>query len=119
MLSHKLRRLLYLFGVILVNGYFLFSGVPASEAATAIVDIRNIGDKNWEMASFSLDKKLDLHIHAQGAGTKWTDMMYAYAWILDARSRTTVWKMDLENRSKKKVQKDVIHDEDISLLSLW
>ena len=95
---------------------FVFGSAGLANMSDYIVDIRNIDHRNWEMASFSLDKKLDLNIEARGAEPQWSDFVYSYAWILDARSRDVVWEMNLDKKSRKKRDKEFVYEGSITLL---
>ncbi|UCE19541.1 MAG: hypothetical protein JSV84_04135 [Gemmatimonadota bacterium] len=92
-----------------------FGNAGLTNTSGIIVDIRNIGHRNWEMASFSLDKKLDLHIEARGTEPQRDDFVYSYAWILDARSRDVVWEMNLDKTSRKRRLKKFTYERMITL----
>ncbi|MBI3872002.1 MAG: hypothetical protein HY304_02865 [candidate division Zixibacteria bacterium] len=59
---------------------------------------------------------LDVHIEAVGAGTKSGDYLFAYAWIIDAKSRELVWSMEEEGtepvRGSKWLRR---YEDDLSL----
>lgn len=96
--------------VTLLSGNVSLAGTSGN-----VVDISDIGHRNWKMESFSLDKRLDLHVEVRGVEIQWQDVMYASAWILDARSRDVVWEMDLDNTSWKRDRNGRIYEGLISL----
>lgn len=102
-------------GLLILICFLCIGKYSHANDAGHIVDIQNIGHRNWQMESFSLDKKVDLHIHARGAETQWKELMYAYAWILDVQSRDVVWEMDLDDTSGKKRRGDMMYEGTITL----
>jgi len=101
--------------VILLTGVLLFGIVGGTEAQGTVVDIRNVGHRDWDMKGFSLDKRLDLYVEACGAEAEWRDFMYAYAWILDAQTRDVVWEMDLDNTSRRRRDRELEYEGTITL----
>jgi hypothetical protein len=93
----------------------LFCGGGATVAQKNVVDIRNIGHRDWKMESFSLDRKLDLNIKARGAGDLWHDYMYAYSWILDAQTRDVVWEMNLDNTYQRSRHRELEYEGSLTL----
>jgi hypothetical protein len=70
--------------------------------------IDNLSEETFEIAGFTLNSTKTVIIHAIGAGGEKeikrtknihvdTYNMFAYAWILDARSRRMVWRMTVNN----------------------
>ena len=102
--------------IIILVGILLLSSTGATLAQKSVVDIRNIGHRDWKMEAFSLDKKLDLNIEARGAGDHWHDYMYAYAWILNAQTRKVVWEMNLDNTyQRSRRYKDLEYEGSVTL----
>ena len=103
------------FAVIIAAGFLLLAHPDRSAAQNNVVDIHNIGHRNWKMETFSIERKLDLHVEARGAEAHWKDFMYAYAWILDARSRDVVWEMNLDNTSRRRRERELEYEGTITL----
>lgn len=114
-MSTKLYTMCLPVAVIVTAGLLLFGNPDESAAQKNVVDIHNIGHRNWKMETFSLDKKLDLYVEARGAEAHWRDFMYAYAWILDARSRDVVWEMNLDNTSRRRRERELEYEGSITL----
>lgn len=100
---------------MMTAGILLLGSPDESVAQKNVVDIHNVGHRNWKMEAFSLDMKLDLYIEARGAEAQWRDFMYAYAWILDARTRDVVWEMSLDNTSRRRRERELEYEGPISL----
>ncbi len=75
------------------------------------VELKNLGNEQVSLAGFILSETTNVHIKAIGAGYRHEflhlksyqadpNSMFAYAWILDARTRKMVWRMTLENTEK-------------------
>jgi len=71
------------------------TGVAATAAGRAgageIVRIENVSDQDVVTESFSLTRPVRVRVNCTGAGDPET--MYAYGWILDARTREVVWSL--------------------------
>jgi hypothetical protein len=87
---------------------FILAGLCLSRAQGQTLTIDNLEDERIEFAGFTLNENKSIHIHAVGAGgekeikrTKNYQVdpsnMFAYAWILDARTRKLVWRMTVNN----------------------
>ncbi len=98
-------RLKYLAGIILL----LWSGGLFSQ--NAVLQMDHLGSGQLKVAGFVLHRNTTLQIKAVGAGFEQEfrhfpsyqadpNNMFAYAWILDARSRKMVWRMTLKNTKK-------------------
>lgn len=71
-----------------------FAG-QASLAGTQ-VSIKDLEPNALEMVSFSVDRQADVEIQAVGAGLRSGEYLFAYPWIIDARTRQLVWSMEEE-----------------------
>ncbi|MFQ6091978.1 MAG: hypothetical protein ACE5OR_04745 [bacterium] len=109
------KPLLTTFVAVCLIGILLFGTLGAAEAQGNVVDIRNLGHRDWKMEGFSLDKKLELYVQARGAGDRRSDYIYAYAWILDARTRDVVWEMNLDNTSQRRRRRDLEYEGSLTL----
>ncbi len=80
-------------------------------AQSQTVELKNLGNKQIALAGFILSEDGTIHIKAVGAGYKHEFLhfktfqadpnnMFAYAWILNAKSRKMVWRMTLDNTKK-------------------
>ncbi|MEW5875274.1 MAG: hypothetical protein AB1752_08855, partial [Candidatus Zixiibacteriota bacterium] len=68
---------------------------PTSEPqAETKITITGLGPGEVQSASFAISEDADIHVRAIGAERKASEAMFAYAWILDAKSRSLVWSMD-------------------------
>ncbi|HID39402.1 MAG TPA: hypothetical protein EYP36_07790 [Calditrichaeota bacterium] len=63
----------------------------------AIISLTDTDDDHTAKKGFSLIKPLEVKIYGLGEGYK--GKMFDYGWIIDARSRETIWKME-ENESE-------------------
>ena len=115
MLSKGAKTVMSIFVVGCLTAILLFVQTGEAEAQRTVVDIHNVGHRNWEMESFSIDKRLELFVEARGAEAQWHDFMYAYAWILDARTRDVVWEMDLDNTSRQRRNRELEYEGTITL----
>jgi len=113
--NETVRAQLGAFSVTLLLGTFLGESVSVANSSAHVVDIRNIGQRDWEMASFSLDRELVLDVEAHGAETEGQDFLSAYAWILNAQSRDVVWEMNLRGTSPRKREKEMTYKGTITL----
>lgn len=91
---------------------------PAISGERRIVQLKDFSSIELQSQGFSLLLDAQLHIIAVGAGSEKgkifsTSTMYAYGWILDAKSRKTVWEMDQNNTLQS--QKDKKFDGEIFL----
>lgn len=60
------------------------------------ISIRDLEPSALEMVSFSVDRQADVEIQAVGAGLRSGEYLFAYPWIIDARTRQLVWSMEEE-----------------------
>ncbi|MBN2414421.1 hypothetical protein JXO52_01195 [bacterium] len=73
-------------------------GVTAQEVK--ILDLHNFRHYHYDERALQLGKTLDLHIEAVGASDRWQENMVAYAWILNAETRQTVWELTADNSER-------------------
>ncbi len=74
------------------------------------IDIPSISIGEIKVAGFSLQSEKNIYIEATGAGGKSKsghvsmmddpDHMFAYAWIINAKTRDLVWRMSIKNTKK-------------------
>jgi hypothetical protein len=81
--------------------------MTATAGEKQIVSLRDMSEVELKQYGFELHERAQVRIKALGAGGDygWTyksDEMFAYAWIIDARSREVVWEMTADNTSKSK-----------------
>jgi hypothetical protein len=87
---------------------FILFGISLGIAQDQKLVIDNLEDERIEFAGFTLNENKTIRIHAIGAGgdkeikrTKNFQVdpsnMFAYAWILDARTRELIWRMTVSN----------------------
>ena len=68
-----------------------------------IASLREFESSEVRHQGFTLPNSLRIHIYARGGGVSdgnsWdeSERMYAYGWIIDARTREVVWEMTTEN----------------------
>lgn len=80
----------------------------------AIVQIAPTGDDEFEKIGFSLTRRTKLRVYAIGEGDD--DEMYDYGWIVDGKTRKTIWEMDYRStRRAGGAEKNRILDEEITL----
>lgn len=59
-----------------------------------IVEITHVQNDSFEMKGFTLKREADLRIYALGEYSRSRRTLVDYGWIVDADTRTVVWKMD-------------------------
>jgi hypothetical protein len=109
-LNHKRRSRMSNVGRLLVHLVGLLPvilGGLALGQEPSVVQLKDFTQMEVKSGGFILPSETRIHIHALGGGSE--DMMndddgdlYAYGWIINAETRTQVWKMDLDNTSSKK-----------------
>ena len=72
-----------------------------------IVALHDMHDQELKSAGFTLPQRSIVHIKALGGGgdygwTYKTDRMFAYGWIINADTRSLVWRMTPENSTRTK-----------------
>jgi hypothetical protein len=93
-------------------GLLIFIGTSVAQTP-ATVEITSIPLGEVKMAGFTLKTDKSVNIEAVGAGEKTKvpeelsymvdpNGLFAYAWIINAKSRDLVWRMDLKNTSRFK-----------------
>ena len=115
MKGKTIRSALPSFGYTLFVVILLARNVSLAGTSDNIVDIRNLGHRNWQTESFSIDKSLDVYIEVRGAETQEEDFMYAHAWILNARSRDVIWEMNMDKTSRRRRHKEVLYEGTVTL----
>lgn len=78
---------------------FLILAATASRAGTEIA-LGDIRIAEIEVAHLSVDKSLIVHIEAVGGEYRTGVGMFAYPWIIDAKTRDLVWTMEEEVTEK-------------------
>ncbi|HEX9654122.1 MAG TPA: hypothetical protein VGA99_10450 [bacterium] len=61
----------------------------------AIIEMTGLGDEEYLRQGFSLDRPLDLEIYAVGEARD--DGTFDYSWIVNTKTRDSVWKMTYRN----------------------
>jgi len=59
---------------------------------TPIIEFNKVRDREYLSQGFTLKEDMDVQIYALGEGSDGD--MYDYGWIVDLKSRRTIWKMD-------------------------
>ncbi len=94
MKTSRIRPLLFL---IVISASCVLAGEQQ------IVDLKDFRRTQIKCGGFSVPSRTTVHITARGGGRKGSafrgSSMYAYGWIIDARTRMPVWTMDLGNTS--------------------
>ena len=86
----------------------IFCLIGLLQAQNQVLELRNIGRQQITFAGFSLKSQRTVQIKAVGAGAdRWVKKIqnyqqdeynqYAYAWILNAKTREMVWRMTVDN----------------------
>lgn len=86
------------------------SGI-SSAGEKQLLSLRNFCDTELKSSGIELPVAMTVHIKAVGGGGDygWTyksNEMFAYGWIIDADTRKMVWKMDVNNTSRAKPNKE-------------
>jgi len=84
----------------------------------SVVSLKNFSDVELKMAGIEVPQSTTFHIKALGAGGDygWTyksDELFAYGWIINADTRKLVWKMDTDNTSRSRDDREF--DEKVTL----
>ncbi len=93
-------------GLIFVIGFALWGNLLAQDGSTVLLKPQQLGEV--KVVGFVLNRTKKIHLRAEGAGERTSrkeirsfmqdpEQMFAYAWILDARDRSLVWRMTLDN----------------------
>ena len=83
-----------------------------AHAEEQVLELKNLGNSQITYAGFVLNQDKKIHIKAVGAGAtrelrrvynSYDDKMnmFAYAWIIDSKTRRLVWRMDIDNTEKE------------------
>lgn len=75
------------------RGAVKITGLPDMEK-NVVVKLNRIGDNDMRSAGFSLKTDMKLHIYAIGEGPQDRSEMADYGWIVNAKTREKVWKME-------------------------
>jgi hypothetical protein len=83
-----------------------------------VISLKNFCDTELKSAGIEIVQPTAFHIKALGGGGDygWTyksNELFAYGWILDADTRKLVWKMDVDNTSKSKGDREF--DDEVTL----
>lgn len=85
------------------------------EELSVIVDITRVGNGRFEEESFTLEKPVKVRVRCLGEYS-YSDHFVDYGWILDAKTRETVWKMTRRStREAGGAKKNRLFDGIISL----
>lgn len=87
-----LKIFVLLFIAVAVCVLFI-AGAVAVKAGTLVVDINNLDTNELVVQGFELSDRSEIEINAVGAGSKYSDNLFAYGWIIDAETRESVWSM--------------------------
>lgn len=68
-------------------------GATSVQAGEPLIDIRDVDLDDLVIKGFELREDGEIEIHAVGAGPKYSKLLSAYGWIIDAESRDVVWSM--------------------------
>ena len=88
--------------------FLIFCSFGLIQAQTQVLELHDLGRQQISFAGFSLKTQKTIHIEAVGAGAdRWVKKIqnfqqdehnqYAYAWILNAKTREMVWRMTVDN----------------------
>lgn len=83
-------------GAVLAIAALLVVSVLPTTAAAGEVVITDLDPRALETVTFTVSASTDVTIEAVGAGLKSGEYLFAYPWIIDARTRTLIWSMDEE-----------------------
>jgi len=87
-----LKVLILLFAAVVFCLLFIV-GAVAVKAATIVVDIKDLDTNELVVQGFELSDRTEIEINTIGAGNKHAKNLFSYGWIIDAKSRETVWSM--------------------------
>ena len=83
-----------------------------ARAHNLIAALTEVRDKEHESVGFTLRRPLAVRVVAVGEGSR--DQMHDFGWILDARTRATVWEMDYDRTehaggsSKNRIEEKIL-----------
>lgn len=83
-------------GAVLAIAALLVVSVLPTTAAAGEVVITDLDPRALETVTFTVSASTDVTIEAVGAGLKSGEYLFAYPWIIDARTRMLIWSMDEE-----------------------
>lgn len=89
------------FAVFLLLLAFPIAGLASERQVVQLHDFEQVEVRS---GGFTLPKDMSVHIQALGAGEggRGGDDMFAYGWIIDAATRSEVWKLSGDNTSRAK-----------------
>lgn len=84
----------------------MFLSLGASAGERLIIELKDFSRTELKCGGFTLSKETKVHIKGLGAGGDKKELfsnsdMYAYAWIIDAGTRSLVWQMTRTNTTKE------------------
>jgi len=68
-------------------------GATVAQAGESLIEIRDVDLDALVVEGFELSEEGEIEIHVVGAGPKYSKLLSAYGWIIDAESRDVVWTM--------------------------
>jgi hypothetical protein len=101
------------FKKIISIAFIMFGLAECLQAQGLELELNDVGHRQLSFAGFSLETKKAVHIEAVGAGAdRWVKKIqnyqqdeynqYAYAWILNAKTREMVWRMTVDNTEEER-----------------
>ncbi len=101
---------------VLIAMVGVFSAGYAGEKT--VVSLKSFCDTELRSSGIEISQSMTFHVKALGAGGDygWTyksDEMFAYGWIINAETRRLVWKMDVDNTSRSKDDREF--DDNVTL----
>ncbi len=101
----KIKALLGTAVVVVVLPIIVAFGTTTAKAGETVIDMRDFRTGDLAVDGFKLKEKTRLSIEAIGAESKYSDEMFAYGWILDAKSREPVWVLNADDTERYKRSK--------------
>lgn len=86
--------------VLIMLAVFLFFLKAARADDFVILDFEHLNKGDLADRSFEVLSDVEVSIHAIGAGRGTDDVLHAYGWIIDDRTRKPVWVMDYDNTDR-------------------
>ena len=83
--------------------------------AAEVVHIEDVSDQDVVSQPFSLERAARLRIVCNGAGDGDSETLYAYGWILDARTRQVVWALGETQGGRARGARNITFDGGVDL----
>jgi hypothetical protein len=99
---------------LLLAGFLLgfLQGLPEAFATETLVELKDIRSDEILTVGFELPKAIEVTVEGVGLRLGSSNRLAAFAWLLDANTRKTVWVMERRNRDRTQSSGDLVTVEE-------